>query len=393
VDFLNAIGPRIRSWGRYVDLSEESILETAKERCEVDDLGDESFRAPLRVLLGAIREEPGLPFLKRALLREDILWSLGQRIATAKAVAEDPEIERVKIDRPTFITGFPRTGTTALHQLLAIDPSRRWLRLQDLISVVPLPDDNGCDTRSALARRYARYIDWAFPELRIVHPLDATRPVEDFELCRRSFISPAYLLDADFPQYRAWFAEQPVEVRAGAYRHHKVQLQILQRQRSAGRTWLLKSPTHLGELDALLEVYPDARIVLTHRDPVDVVPSFCSLVAILRSRIGVRVDPVELATRLTGILADAGSAARRVVARCHPSQVCEVSYDELVRSPHDAVRSIFEHFGDPPPIDLKQRVDAWSDDHRRNRRGVHRYSLAQFGLDGDDLRHRLSSTA
>lgn len=389
VQLFNSIGPRIGRWSGYTNLSEESILEAATERYGIEGFGDESFHEPLRVLLRAYREEPGLPFLKRALVREDVLWSLGQRMETIKAFARDPEIGSSRIDRSIFITGFPRTGTTALHQLLTLDPSRQWLRLRDLMSVVPLPGKDGRDTRPDLASRYLRYIDWAFPELRIVHPIDTTGPVEDFELSRRSFISPSYLLDADLPAYRTWFAEQSVEVRAEAYRFHKIQLQILQRDRPVGRTWLHKSPTHLGQLDALLHVYPDARIILTHRDPVDVVPSFCSLVSILRSRIGVSIDPVRLGESLTAILADAQEAARRVLSRCDRSQICAVGYEAIVRSPADAVRSIYEHFGDPVPEGLDDRIGAWSEDHRRNRRGVHRYSLAQFGLEADELRRRL----
>jgi len=356
----------------------------------MDDFGNEEFREPLRVLLDAYRAEQGLPFLRRAFLREDVLWSLGQRLEVVKLLGEHPEIADSPIYRPVFITGFPRTGTTALHQLLALDPSKRWLRLQDLVSCVPWPDKRGRDKRPVLADRYARYLDWAFPELRVVHPLDTFRPVEDYELTRRSFISPAYGFDAELPGYRVWFAEQPLEVRADAYRFHRIQLQILQRGLPPGGRWLHKSPTHLGQLDALLEVYPDARIILMNRDPVKVVPSFCSLLAIIRSRSGVRIDHAGLGASVTEMLAEAQEAARAVRSRCDPSQFCDVAHADLVRSPLDTVRRVYDHFGDTMSAEVESRVRQWVNDHPRSVTGSHRYSLEQFGLDAEVLRRRLS---
>jgi len=218
-----------------------------------------------------------------------------------------------------------------------------------------------------------------------VHPVEADGPEECIPLLLRTLVTWAWTLYGHLPSYRAWLAAQPPEVLDASYRFHCLQLRILQGPRRDGRRWLLKSPTHLKGLAALLRVYPDAWVVRTHRDLSHVVPSACSLLAVFRTLFTGRVDPVRLGRE---VLALGHDTVRRLTDLgegdgTHP--IVDVDYEDLVSDPLGTVGSIQARLGRSVSPEMEGTMKRWLAEHPRHQHGVHRYSLEAFGITPEEI--------
>jgi hypothetical protein len=200
----------------------------------------------------------------------------------------------------------------------------------------------------------------------------------------RTLVSWYYLLWGDLTEYWEWLLSRDQSTFVEAYRFYREQLQILQWQRPAG-SWLLKSPAHLLAMDALVEVFPDACIVQTHRDPRRALPSACSLTAILRGLMSERVEPRELgrdALLRAEEIFERMLAAREQIA---PERVIDVLYRDVVEDPIEVARRIYERFGRSLSDEAEARMRRWLTEHPRHRHGVHRYTLEEFGLEREQV--------
>ena len=256
---------RQRGWKRPLDT--QRLMGVASRRTRLDDWGDESFREPLDRLVTAFETEARLTPLGRLMLRGEFIRQLSNRLRIQHAIREQPGVLNSPVLRPLFVVGLPRTGTTLLLNLLAQEPRRRPLLTHEVL--FPL----GC--RSMLGRHSdgrqktrwaARLVDSVAPDLKAVHPLKADVPEECTWLLANTFVSPYFLLYGRIPSYLDYLLGLDFEQRVRAYRYYRLQLQLLQ-QYHVARSWVLKSPAHLSALDSLLEVFPDACVVQTHRDP------------------------------------------------------------------------------------------------------------------------------
>jgi len=301
-----------------------------------------------------------------------------------------PAIERERVPPPIVIVGLPRTGTTLLHRLLASDARVRSLASWEALLPVPLDPSlqSGPDEvaqRVAFAERGEKALQYMAPDFFAVHPIDARAPEEDVLLLDLAFRSTVPESTLRVPTYARWLEQQD---QLPAYRMMKRAMQALQYQRKPdpGWRWVLKTPHHLEWLDALLEVFPDALLVWTHRDPKDVVPSFCSMLAHGRGIFSDAVDPHEIgrdwlrkgAERMVGRAMD-------VRARVGESRFHDVRYAELVRDPIGVVRAIEERSGLGWSRDADTRMRDRLRVETQHRHGVHRYALSDFGLTSDDV--------
>lgn len=389
VRLLDRLGPRSPCLVRYAELSEQSLLSGARNRSRLDDLGDESLLEPLRVLLRAYREETNLSFFGRLTVRERCLLSLQHHLEITELSDRHPDIAARAVAGPTFITGLPRTGTTLLYRLLAQDPGYRAPRLWEMLWPVPRAAHRGRDRRALAGRALAAGMQRLAPGLRVVHPLAGNLPEEDLPLLMASFSSLAFTLDAELPGYVRWLAEEGPAAGLRTYRWHRRVLQVLDQPR-APRRWLLKSPAHFQELQSLLAVYPDARLIVTHRDPLQVVPSACSLFAVTRGLSSPTVDLQRLGSWVLDLVAGVLRRAEAARATIPAAQLCDVDYPELLRSPLAVVRRIYRHFGDTLKPAAEERMAAWLEADRARRRPPHHYSAARFGLDEELIRRRLA---
>lgn len=374
---------------RWIELDADALLAEARARTGLDDFGDDAFLEPFRIFVQSLREEAKLHTVGALLIRDDLLNSLTVRLQITETRKRHPEITEEVVEKPLFITGLPRTGTSITHELLAADPRHRAPRHWEVRNPCPPPETATYRTDERIARADRQIRLWCeiVPEYDTMHELGGDIPVEDVQVMAHSFVSDEWMGRHVVPSYAAWYNACD---RVPGFEFHKQMLQNLQ-WRCPGDRWVLKSPSHMSQLDALLAVYPDARIVFTHRDPLKVLPS---VVSILYSTAYVRSDEVDvdaMASWFTGETCKAlidGMTALRESGRLPESQCFDLRYAALVKDPVEALAGVYEHFGiDYPEASRKAQRD-YIRDKPKGRHGAHKYDFSDTGLDLDEERAR-----
>jgi len=373
---------------RFVRLDEQSLLAAACRRTRLDDFGDGTFREPFRRLLRSIEAEARLNLFGRIAAREDITRILANRLRLQRDRREHPEIAAGEIRRPLFIAGLPRSGSTLLYNLLAQDPANRVPLNWETLHPSPPPEwaTHESDRRIDRADREIRWFSLMAPEFRKIHPVGARLPEECVVILSHSFLSFQFSSTYFVPSYQSWLEQQDL---CPAYRFHRQFLQHLQWRCGSDR-WVLKAPPHLPGLRALLSTYPDANVILTHRDPLEVVASVASLHTVLRQTFSDAVDLLAVGPEVTLMLADdirRGLQARDE-GRVPAERFLDVTYTALVHDPLATVRRIYAHFDLPLTPATEARMQRFLAEHPQDEHGRHEYSLEQFGLDADTERER-----
>ncbi len=373
----------------WIRLDADELLDEARQRTGLSDFGGDEFREPYRIFVDALNEEAQLHTLGRLIVRDDLANWLGNRLELAEWRKRHPEIGEEAVSRPLFITGLPRTGTSILHELLAQDPAHRAPLHWEVRHPCPPPETAryATDERIARADRQARLWTEIVPEYDTMHELGGALPVECIQITAHEFRSDELMGRHLVPSYAAWFAGCDLEP---AYAFHRRMLQHLQ-WRCPGERWVLKAPSHLGQLRALLAVYPDARIVVTHRDPLKVLPSVASILystAFVRSDA---VDPEAVLGWFTGetcaSLLD-GMTALRDEGALPAEQCVDVRYADLVGKPFETLAGVYDHFGIAYTQEAERRMRAYLDAKPKGKHGAHRYDFADTGLDAGAERER-----
>lgn len=382
-DAANAGGRLLGRLGlRVGEMDPGSLVDEARARTGLADFGEPDVREPLRRLVRAYRDEADLTPLGRIAARADLVRLLANRLRLLDDRRRRPALADEPIRRPIFIVSLPRTGTTLLHGLLAQDPASRAPRTWEVMYPSPPPGADGRrdDDRVETVRRQLRWFHRMAPDYRVAHPVGPRLPQECIAITEHAFESPRFHRTHHLPGYRAWLDQRD---REEAYRFHRRFLQHLQ-HRTAGRRWILKSPPHTFWIDTLHRVYPDARFVQTHRDPLTVMASFASHTARLRSAFTDRPDTVD-ADRLARRWARGleGLMAFRDREDVGDDRFVDVHYPDLVRRPLREVRRIYRRFGLSLEDRTRDRMRRFLAEHPKDLHGVHRYSLAEWNLDPD----------
>jgi hypothetical protein len=368
---------------------ESALLAEAERSAGLRDFGDPAFRAPLRALLHALREEAPLHAAGAALMRARVLESLTTRLRSEAWIARHPEIAEEEIVEPIVVVGQTRTGTTMLHRLLASDPRHHGPLWWEVRFPAPLPGTrwDAPDPRIPIAEAEVAGILAADPEQASIHPWDAQAPDEEIMLLEHAFLSHVPESFTNLPSYRAWIDAQDW---TPAYRTLRRFLQFLQwqkRQRGALRErWVLKTPGHLGYLDTLLRVFPGARIVLTHRDPVQTIPSAASLNRSLWRLTSEGVDDREVGRQWQERMQWAVKRCLASRERIPAGQLADVWFQDALREPLAVVAKIYATFGIDFTPAARDALAAWLRDNRRDKRPAHEYTLAEFGMSEEKIR-------
>jgi hypothetical protein len=356
------------------------LIETAKRRCRLDDFGEGDFFEALSRLLESCQREARLNLIGKIALRTDVLQTLCSRLQMERDRQLYPNIAQQEIREPLFIVGLPRSGTTLLHSLLAADPEHRCPLMWEVRSPTPpTVADEKC--RIQRATRSCKFFNWLAPGFRYVHAVGAEVPQECISLMTPTFMSDQFDAMYYVPSYRAWFFEQDLRP---AYEYHRRFLQHLQFRRAA-RRWILKAPTHMFAMPALLSVYPDALFVQTHRTPVDAMASVSSLVTILRSAFSDAVDPVTVCREAIHYWSATMDKFLNERDRLASKRICDVEFDEISRDPIAAIRRIYDYFGWSLSKQAEQRMRALVASHAERQPGNHRYHLSQFGSSAEEV--------
>ncbi|MDE0364528.1 MAG: sulfotransferase [Gammaproteobacteria bacterium] len=361
-----------------------ALMAEAEQVAGLSDWGaDRSFEVGLGKLVDALE---AMPFA--AALREAVQGHVAQLLTTRLQLEEDarrhPEVLTGEIRRPLIVVGLPRTGTTWLFDLLALDPQTRAPLTWEVDAPCPAPDFANFETDPRIARSQAG-IDAmlrAVPELATMHPFGATMPAECNAILQLHFASPNFWASYDVPDYIRWLTDAPA---AGAMNTHRRVLQQLQWKGPKGR-WVLKSPPYLLMLEDLLAAYPDACLVQTHREPAKMVASLANMIrALRRARLTGIPELLEPKPIARTVLSHFGAALERGVAsRKDPgveARFLDIAYRDLVRDPIGVVRRIYGRFRLPWPTAFEDRLQSHIDRPRSAGHGKHTYDPAEFDID------------
>jgi len=363
-------------------LEPEQLVEAARRQRGLTDLDvlaerPDSHVEALAALTGSLEQEADLTPVGRYFARGQIVGSLINRLELASLRQERPEIAQLELAPPLVIVGLPRSGTTFLQHLLARDPDHRVL--QHWEAARPAAPRGPADEEAAMRAtdRSLRLLDYLAPDARVLHPVDTREPTECVTLFSNSLASLELATMHQVPSYLAWCLGGDL---SGAYDEYALQLRVLQAAQRRPR-WLLKSPAHLFWLDQLQRVLPEPRLIQIHRDPLEVLGSFCSLAAVLSGISSNRVDVEALGRRWAPTWALGLERARIARRAWSPQRAVDVEYTSLVADPMGEVQRIYDHFGLELGPQARRSMEAFLGSHPQHAGGVHRYSLEQFGLD------------
>jgi hypothetical protein len=367
----------------------EDLHASATRLTGLENFGSDEYRDGLAVLLDSYARDAGLTSLGRKLKRVFLRGALVARLLSEAAWRAHPGYAETGIERPIFVTGLPRTGTTALHRLLTADPAHQGLEMWLTEAPQPRPPRATWAADPVFRQIQAGYEQHHIehPEFTGVHYIAADQVEECWQLLRQSMRSIAYECLAHLPSYSSWLRGQDW---TDAYRRHRRNLQLIGLH-DRDRRWVLKNPSHLFALDALLQAYPDALVIQTHRSPRAAIASVCSLAAqasagwstTFRAEVIGR-DQLELWA--SGL--EQFTAAR---ARYDPAQFLDVDYDDFVADPVGTVESVYARFGlklSGAGADAMRALLAQS--AAGQARPAHQYTLADFGLAAEEVDERFA---
>jgi hypothetical protein len=366
----------------------EAILDAARAQTGLDDFGSASYREGLDRFVWSANEEARLNDLGMVAIEAQVTTNLANRLRVTDWLARNPSVLDGPVERPVIVLGLPRTGTTLLSELFHRDPRNRSLMRWEAQDPVPPPDGAHFDQdpRIEASRASAATMEQLNPGFGAIHYEAPDGPTECVAVLSQDFKSLLWECVANVPSYGEWLLACD---QSSAYEHHHRVLQLLQ-SNAPGR-WALKTPHHCLALDALVEQYPDARLVMTHRDPVTVVASLYSLI---RSLTGTFTDAAHGEYINAHWPAVAGTIVDRVMAwrEAHgDDRFLDVAYDALVGDPVGTARGIYEHYGDELTPQAEAAMRAYSAENPHGVRGRHRYALEELGLDPGALEERFTA--
>lgn len=374
-----------------IDLSPASLIAAAREETGLHDFGDESFREALGILLDAIEREAGLNPFGRFNARTRIIRSLKNRLWAQACFAAHPEIRERRIAAPIVIVGPHRSGTTRIQRMLATDARLQHLTTWEGFNPAPrlAEPDRGLAARrqevvSMLAAGRA-----AYPGAFEAHPMDADWPEEEMLLLNHSFCSFSLLGLYQVPSYYRWFLDAD---KGFAYRHMADLMRLIEWDRgdAGNRRWILKNPQHMLDLDRLLQIFPDAKLVFTHRDPIKTVGSIMSLVW----AYAVQHTDLPCRTQVRDVWLDfCEQMARRCMdfrATIAAGQQLDLHYEDMNRDWRGSMRRIYDFAGIEFTAAAEHAQDEWlRASERDSLHGGHRYALEDFGLTAAQVDRRM----
>lgn len=365
--------------------SSTHLLNTAQELAGFDRWGNPDPREPLEVLCQDLEAYADLHLPGKIATRFDLLRLLKHRLGIEKVMAENPAISQQPVQKPIIVVGLPRTGTTMLHNLLARDVQHRAPLTWETMNPLQATQKNRA-VHAATQRKVASQLAWLdglAPDFHRIHAVGANLPQECVVITAHSLHSYQFQTTHLVPRYQRWLHQQD---RVAAYRYHRRFLQHLQWQ-APERRWILKAPAHLFGLAELLQVYPDACIIQTHREPTEVMSSLASLTINLRRAFSHHQSAHQIGPEVTQRWSQALQLALRVrdQQQVPSSRVFDVGYHQLTAAPLDMMHKIYAHFELDLPIATEARMRNWLNRNPKHLHGQHQHLLSDYGLHAERI--------
>jgi hypothetical protein len=360
----------------------------AAEETGLTDFGPRDYEERLGVLLEALGEVERVTPAGQVVFYSQVLQLLRNRLLFTDLLTRHPEIHGVELTPPIVIVGLPRTGTTHLHNMLATDPALRSLPYWESLEPIPMPAEVGVvpDPRRQRTDAGLWFLNQAMPLFPLMHEMTTDHVHEEIQLLAIDFSTMFFETLAPLPNWEAYYSTHD---QTPHYRFLRTMLQALQFTRGGDR-WVLKSPQHLEQLPVLAEVFPGATVVVTHRDPVDVVVSMATMVAYTARMYTDEVDAEKLGRTWADRIDDLLTACLRDREVWPAERSVDVRFDDFMADQLTTVRSIYELAGQPFDAAARVAMEAYLAEHRRGRLGSIDYRAGQVGLDREDLRKRFA---
>jgi hypothetical protein len=362
----------------------KDIIAKAQQATGLSNLGDPTVFDGLELLVNASNTEANLSAAGAQRWEANLVGILSNRLRIVDYLERHADLLQRPIERPMFVFGLPRTGTTLTINLLSADPGRRCLLRWEALNPVPpaaagaLHNDPRC---VAEQQRLAMSIKYA-PQIAAAHYEDADGPTECQFAMQLSFCAQIFDSTVHIPSYGDWFLHRASYL--PAFKFHKQLLQLLQAQN--GGRWTLKNPWHPLYLNDLIAVYPDAQLVMTHRDPAEVVGSACSLIRLVRPMFSDSVDLRDIARQLIDTFDLMISRQNAFRDKYGESSILDIQYKDQLRDPIGEMRRIYAHFGEPLTPDAQAAMTQRLAANPQGKHGQHLYSLEEFGLTAPEVR-------
>ena len=382
---------RAGAWARRIGvgstgLDADKLMREASKKTGLSDFGDEGFLPGLQILVQSLNDEARLSTIGRMAATSFVLDRLCHRLQIIAYRKQRPEVARQQIEGPLFVLGLPRTGTTIFYELLAQDPNYRWPITYEVAEPLPPAREESflTDPRIPAVDKQMNEIETLVPGFQAMHELGATLPQECIAMTSSYFMCVMWGANFFIPSYDEWLRQQDG---SGAYRWHRLFLQHLQVDYSKPR-WLLKTPGHLPFIQAIVDEYPSAAIVQTHRDPMRVIASLASLTCALRSAFSDEIDPVQTAanetTHYARMLKTGMEQRDRIEAKEGPGRFFDVQFEDILNRPLEVIEELYGHFGFEWSLDVRNRMHTYLQNRPREKHGKHSYTLEEFGLSREE---------
>ena len=367
----------------------DAVVADAQAVDGLKDFGDDSYREPLEKLLWSLQYEAQLNAIGKSVLRQRVVDILATRLRVQSYLSRYPEILEEQIEAPLVIVGLPRTGTTMLHRTIAADHrmyAPLWYEVRFPCPALDWDFTAAGDRRITEAKAEMQAMVDGNPELLAIHPMDAMGPDEDIMLLEQSFYSFNIQAFANIPSFDQWIESQD---HTPGYRYFKVLLQFLQWQKKRsgqqGQRWVLKAPHHLHYMDLVFKVFPDAKVVQSHRDPLETIPSLASLIAGMWVIYSDEADPKEVGRQWAGKFARGMRHTMAVREQLGDERFLDLWFSDTVSQPLQEIRKIYDFLDMELTEEARAEMARWQDFNRRELRPPHEYTLAQFGFTEEGL--------
>ena len=376
---------RINAEGSYLDLKsvvpldEDSLIKAAKANTGLSDFGADDWYEPFKVLIKAVEEESELNLMGRLMSRTDLLLYLEARLGIEDCYKKHPKIDEEEIRSPLFIIGMGRSGTSALQNLLSMDPNNGTISSWEAMIPCPPPETATyrTDPRIERADKILTQMNRVTPEIEAIHEFTARLPTENIHLHCIGFRSPGWFNSfvGQAPSYLAYISQQDNTL---VYQYEKRILKLLQ-WKNPRKHWVLKNPYSMLHLPDLMKVYPDAKFIWNHRDPIKSLASEISLIGTLN---WIRSDHPFIGDSLAQFT-DASLTAGMM---CQPidwlesgvlqkDRLCNIQYQDFIKQPMQVVEKIYAQFGVEMTPEGRAAMQKYMDDHPRSSRPGHAYDL------------------
>lgn len=375
-----------------IHFSVDELMAKARRETGLSNFGDERFLEPFRILCDGLNTEAQLNPTGKLLTRLSIMRLLRHRLLAEDLFAKHPEILAREIKTPVVVVGLARSGTTRLHRLLAADSRFLHLKAWESVNPVPLPESFGAEREPRIKsiEDGLKAVLYMSPQIASVHPLGAHEVEEEVGLIQHAFASQLFEVQAHLPSFADYLMNHD-QTYAYEYMVRLMKLVSWWRKDAADKPWVLKTPQHMQDLDALMRVFPDARLICIHRDPIKAVGSACSMTwnAIVRDTDS--IDPHWVGQEWLG---KTDAMLRKTLqvreAMVPAAQQIDVLYHNISSDWRGEMKRIYRFIGMPLTDEALASMQAWLDSNKQHKHGAHKYCLSDFGLSDEQVEGRLA---